>query len=99
MKHFTWLNKDSRDFLSKDYLLPGQKAEDRYREIADNAEKILGIKGFADKFYDYVGRGFYSIATPVMINFGNDRGLDVSCFGSYIEDTLDSILYKAAVLS
>jgi ribonucleoside-diphosphate reductase alpha chain len=37
--------------------------------------------------------GFYSLATPVWTNFGNQRGLPISCFGSYIEDNMGSILF------
>lgn len=91
---YYWLNDDSRTFLSRDYLKQGQSAEQRIREIAENAEKILGIQGFADKFEHYMKRGFYSLSTPVWVNFGNDRGWPVSCFNSYIEDTMESILSK-----
>ena len=89
---FDWLNEQSRTFLSRGYLLPGQSAEDRIRLIADTAEKHLGIEGYADKFYDYMSRGFYSLASPVWSNYGTDRGLPVSCFGSFIDDHMESIL-------
>ena len=71
---FYWLNEESRRFLSRDYLLPGISAEQRIRQIADYAEGILGIEGFGDKFYDYIARGWYSLATPVWTNFGLRRG-------------------------
>ena len=90
---FYWLNEDSRTFLSRGYLSPGETAEDRIRQIADMAEKYLGIPGYADKFYDYMSRGFYSLSSPVWANYGKKRGLPVSCFGSYIDDNMESILY------
>lgn len=93
---FDWLNEQSRTFLSRGYLLDGQTAEQRIRVIADAAEKHLGIEGFADKFYDYMGRGFYSLASPIWSNYGTDRGLPVSCFGSYIDDHMESILHGHA---
>ena len=93
---FDWLNEQSRTFLSRGYLLDGQTAEQRIRVIADGAEKHLGIEGFADKFYDYMGRGFYSLASPIWSNYGIDRGLPVSCFGSYIDDHMESILHGHA---
>lgn len=96
MDKFYWLNEDSRTFLKRGYLKDGQTAEERVKEISDNAEKILKIKGFSDKFYDYMSKGFYSLATPVWTNFGNHRGLPVSCFNSHVDDTMESILYKAA---
>lgn len=93
---FEWLNKDSRKFLSRGYLLEGQTPEERIRQIANKAEEYLGIPGYADKFYDYMGRGFFSLSSPVWSNYGIDRGLPVSCFGSYIEDNMESILYGHA---
>lgn len=93
---YYWLNKDSRKFLEGGYLEVGVTPEQRVRQIAENAEKILNIKGFADKFEDYVSRGFFSLSTPVWTNFGNKRGLPVSCFGSYCEDRMESILSKVA---
>ena len=93
---FYWLNDDSRIFLSRGYLSPGETPEQRIRDIAETAEKYLGIAGFADKFYDYMARGYYSLASPVWANYGKKRGLPVSCFGSYIDDSMESILYGVA---
>jgi len=93
---FYWLNNDSRTFLSRDYLLPGVSAEERVYQIAKHSESILGISGFAEKFYDYVARGWFSLATPVWTNFGLRRGLPISCYGSFMDDDSRSILYTAA---
>ncbi|OYR47770.1 ribonucleoside-diphosphate reductase subunit alpha [Halorubrum sp. Eb13] len=93
---FYWLNEDSREFLREGYLIEGVEAEERVRQIAERAEEILGEEGFADKFYEYMSRGFYSLASPVWSNFGLDRGLPISCFGSYMEDSIESILYTQA---
>ena len=93
---YYWLNKDSIKFLESGYLSENENPKQRYRDIAENAEKILKIKGFADKFEDYVSRGFYSLSTPIVTNFGNKRGLPVSCFGSCCDDKMESILSKVA---
>lgn len=93
---FYWLTDNSRLFLSRGYLGEGQTAENRLREIAEKAEGILGIEGFANKFYDYLGKGYYSLSTPVWTNFGNQRGLPISCFGSNIPDDMGGILYAAS---
>ncbi|MGJ8716243.1 MULTISPECIES: ribonucleoside-diphosphate reductase subunit alpha [Maribacter] len=90
---FKWLNEDSRNFLGSGYLSPGVSAETRIREIADRAEKILNMPGFSDKFYGYMSEGFYSLASPVWSNFGKERGLPISCFGSNISDDMGNILY------
>ena len=96
MKKYKWLNKDSRAFLKRGYLREGASAEQRVVDIAKAAEKYLKIKGFAEKFEDYVARGFYSLASPVWANFGRKRGLPVSCNGVFIEDRMDAILDKQA---
>ena len=90
---FSWLNKNSRDFLEAGYLTEGVSPEERIREVAERAEEILGIPGYADKFYGYMSEGYFSLASPVWSNFGKKRGLPVSCFGSHIDDDIGNILY------
>ena len=107
MEKFYWLNEDSRTFLSRGYLSKGETAEERIRVIADKAEWYLKdmaktdaaknkYDGFADKFYEYMSRGYYSLASPVWANYGKKRGLPVSCFGSFVDDNMESILYGVA---
>jgi len=91
-----WLNKDSRKFLERGYLLEGETAEQRIRDIAEKAEHYLNLPGFADKFESYVHKGYYSLSSPIWSNFGRKRGLPISCFGSYVNDDMDDILYKIA---
>ena len=87
---YYWLNQDSRKFLSRGYIT--ETPEQRIRDIANIAEKYLDETGFAAKFEDYMARGFYSLSTPVWINFGKRKGLPISCYGSNVDDNLDSIL-------
>jgi len=90
---FKWLNEYSRQFLASGYLTEGATPEGRIREIAERAEHILQIPGYADKFYGYMSEGFFSLASPVWSNFGKERGLPISCFGSHIDDDMGNILY------
>ena len=87
---YYWLNDESRLFLSRGYI--NETPEQRIKDIARTAEKYLHIEGFAQKFEDYMARGFYSMSTPVWINFGKQKGLPISCYGSNVDDNLDSIL-------
>jgi ribonucleoside-diphosphate reductase alpha chain len=89
-KKYYWLNEESRLFLSRGYIT--ESPEQRIKDIANTAEKYLKIDGFARKFEDYMARGFYSLSTPVWINFGKNKGLPISCYGSNVDDNLDSIL-------
>jgi len=93
---FEWANEDSRTFLSRGYIDGNMTVEERVRIIAWTAEKILDREGFADKFYDYMSRGFYSLSSPVWSNFGTKKGLPISCNGVFINDNMESILKKTA---
>lgn len=95
-KPFDWINEESVTFLRRGYLSEGEEPLERIRTIAEHAEKLLGVDGFADKFYDYMSRGWYSLSSPVWANFGKKRGLPVSCFGSNIGDNIESILFTQA---
>ena len=88
-----WLTDNSRKFLESGYLTGDTTPEERILEIAQHAEIILGIEGYAEKFYKYMSEGFYSLASPVWSNFGKKRGLPISCFGSCIADDMGDILY------
>lgn len=90
---YYWLNEEARTFLSRGYL--NETPEERIKEIAKKAEDYLGIEGFADKFEKYMELGYYSLATPVWINFGKNKGLPISCYGSNVDDSMDSILSTA----
>ena len=94
MKDYSWLNADSKKFLKRGYLEEGETPEDRIQTIAKTAEKYLKIKGFADKFTGYMAKGFYSLSSPIWSNFGKERGLPISCFGSFIPDDMEKILTK-----
>ena len=96
MNKYYWLNDKSREFLSRGYVKEGQTAEERIREIAETAESYLKMDDFANKFEEYMSRGWYSLSSPVWANYGLDRGLPCSCNGSYVNDTMDSILTKTA---
>ena len=94
MREYKWLNNDSRKFLERGYLEQGETPEQRIQDIADEAQRLLGLEGFSDKFQDYMAKGFYSLSSPIWSNFGRNRGLPISCFGSFIPDDMEKILNK-----
>lgn len=96
---FYWLNEESKQFLQRGYLMEGKTAEARVREIAEYAEHILGIEGYADKFYNYMAKGYYSLSTPVWSNFGAGRSLPISCFGSVVTDSVAGIMETATEIA
>lgn len=95
MRNIEWLNEDSRTFLARGYLREGVTAEERIQVIVNTASKYLyKIPEFKEKFEDYLSRGFYSLASPVWSNYGETRGLPISCNGQFIDDSMDDILYN-----
>ena len=76
---FYWLNEESKTFLSRGYIPDGMTVQQRYGQIADAAEDILKIPGFSDKFYNYLAKGYYSLSSPIIANFGLKRALPISC--------------------
>lgn len=96
MSDYRWLTDLSKQFLERDYLVDGQSVDDRVTEICDAAEKILSKPGYGAKFKEYFKKGWYSLSTPIWTNFGNERGLPISCFGSTIGDSMDSIAFTWA---
>lgn len=100
---YSWVTDNTRKFMKKGYLT-GQSVEQRCDEISNAFHKRLLHMGMpanlateiSTKFSNYLAAGYYSLATPVWVSYGNDRGLPISCFNSDIEDTMDSILFAAS---
>lgn len=90
----------------KKYVEEGKTVRDRYETIARTAGEIAtelyGELDWENQFFDAIWRGWLSPATPVLANLGADRGLPVSCEGSYVEDSVWGFydtLKEAAILS
>lgn len=111
MSNIYWLNEDSRKFLERGYLLDGESPEQRMEDIAEAAERILieewynnnpdlhpdeKLTQFAEKFKKYLRLGYYSLSSPIWSNFGRERGMPISCFSSYVPDTIQGILEKSS---
>lgn len=89
---YVWLNDLSRQFLGSDYLLEGQTVHDRVSVIAAEVERRIPISGIGARVIRGIQRGWFSLSSPIWANFGIPRGMPISCFGSFLEDTTASIL-------
>lgn len=96
MSDYRWLTELSRVFLERDYLVDGQTVDERVDEICHAAEKYLNKPGYGARFRENFKKGWYSLSTPIWTNFGNDRGLPISCFGSTLGDSMESIAFTWA---
>ncbi|AWN03903.1 ribonucleotide reductase [Rhodococcus phage Peregrin] len=91
----------------KKYIEPGQSVKDRYQKIAKTAGKIASelygdSRNWEYQFFNMIWNGWVSPSTPILANLGTDRGMSVSCEGSYVGDSVYDFydtLKEAAVLS
>jgi ribonucleoside-diphosphate reductase alpha chain len=94
-----WLNADARTFLSRDYLAPGQSAEDRIKVIAEASERWTGRKGLAARVERYILNGWCSLSSPIWSNFGFGENLPISCNGSFIPDDTAKLYSKVSEIA
>ncbi|WP_152185088.1 ribonucleoside-diphosphate reductase subunit alpha [Segeticoccus rhizosphaerae] len=91
------------------YTVAGQSVRERYETIAATAGKLAdGLyarengRSWTELFFEAIWNGWLSPSTPVLANLGTNRGLPVSCEGSYVEDSVWGFydtLKEAAILS
>ena len=92
-----WYNKTTDLFMKRGYLRKNQSIEEKIKEISTHSEAILKKQGFALKLEKYLKEGYYIVPTPVWKNFNSlSKESPISCFGVYIDDSVESILLKAA---
>lgn len=89
--HPDWLNAEALQTLGKGYLLSGETPRDMWKRCALTAEKYLKYPGIGEDIMEMFWLGYMGGATPVLSNFGTNRGLPVSCFGHTIFDSTSSI--------
>lgn len=75
--------------LKERYLLPEEQSpQEAYARAslayADNNDH-------AQRIYNYVSKGLAMFSSPVLANGGTNRGLPISCFLSYVDDSLDGL--------
>jgi ribonucleoside-diphosphate reductase alpha chain len=88
----------TRDELFDDFTL--QTLRDRYMVPGETSPQHAFARAsaaFADddahaqRLYDYVSKGWFMFATPLLSNGGTARGLPISCFLSTAEDSREGI--------
>ena len=77
--------------ISGGYLINGESPRDAYMRVAKTVAKRLYKPELADRFFDYIWKGWLCLASPVLSNTGSDRGLPISCFGIDVADSIQDI--------
>ena len=88
---------------SKDLLLTEfshKTLKDRYMIAGENSPQeafARAARAFADdddhaqRLYDYASNLWFMFSTPVLSNGGTQRGMPISCFLNYVEDSREGI--------
>lgn len=88
---YWWLNTESQSMLERGYLLENQTVEEKIEKICNHAAKILDRPDLKNRFKEVFENGWASLSSPIWANFGEDRGLPISCFSSFVPDNLKGI--------
>lgn len=89
---YWWLTDESKQMLERGYLLPNQIVDEKLNSICKYAASFYkDEEGLKEKFLELFERGWCSLSSPIWANFGEDRGLPISCFNTYIPDSMDGI--------
>ena len=84
-----YLYKFSIKTLQDRYLLEGEKSpQDAF---ARAAQAFADDDDHAQRLYDYASKLWFMFSTPVLSNGGSKRGLPISCFLNYAEDSRQGI--------
>jgi ribonucleoside-diphosphate reductase alpha chain len=88
------LSEQSQALLSDYYTLEGEDIQDAFARAATAYSG--GDDGLAQRVYDYASRGWFMFSSPILSNApkeGEDpKGLPISCFLSYVPDTLEGLI-------
>jgi ribonucleoside-diphosphate reductase alpha chain len=75
--------------LKDRYMIPGETSPQE--AFARAAETFADDEDHAQRLYDYVSNLWFMFATPVLSNGGTRRGLPISCFLNYVDDSREGI--------
>lgn len=73
------------------YLQGNETPHEAYVRLAKTAVKYLGMPELEQDFYNMFWKGWLIPATPVMSNFGTNKGLPISCFSGVVPDDMYDI--------
>ena len=92
-KKMWWLNEESQQVLNRGYLLKGETVQDAIERIVTKASSYYDGK-FKEEFRELIERGYMSLSSPIWANCGTKRGLPISCFSTYLPDSIEGITTK-----
>ena len=80
-----YLSEFSLKTLDDRYLIDGENSpQDAF---ARAAQAFSDNEAHAQRLYDYASKLWFMFSTPILSNGGTTRGLPISCFLNYVEDS------------
>ena len=84
-----YLSEFSKKTLQDRYLIDGEiSPQDAF---ARAARTFASNEEHAQRLYDYASKLWFMFSTPILSNGGTSRGLPISCFLNYVDDSRDGI--------
>jgi len=84
-----YLSEFSKKTLSDRYMIDGELSpQDAF---ARAAKAFANDEAHAQRLYDYASKLWFMFSTPVLSNGGTTRGLPISCFLNYVDDSREGI--------
>jgi ribonucleoside-diphosphate reductase alpha chain len=84
-----YLSEFSFKTLEDRYLIEGEKSpQDAF---ARAAKAFADDDEHAQRLYDYASKLWFMFSTPILSNGGTKRGMPISCFLNYVEDSREGI--------
>ena len=88
-KRDKYLSEFSIKTLEDRYLVGEEKSpQDAF---ARAARTFADDEDHAQRLYDYASKLWFMFSTPVLSNGGTSRGLPISCFLNYVDDSREGI--------
>jgi ribonucleoside-diphosphate reductase alpha chain len=90
-----WMVHRSLETLKGGYLIGNETPKDAINRIAYRVAELIPEKAYEgnlkERVFEVLWNQEVSPSSPVWSNFGTPRGLPISCFGSYISDSISGI--------
>ncbi len=89
------LTEQSRKLLQDYYMIEEDNTpEDAFRRASDAFS--AGDKELADRIFGYINKGWFMFSSPILSNApgknSKSKGLPISCFLGYVEDSLTGLI-------
>lgn len=94
-----WMTEEGYNILKDSYLLPNETPKGMWTRVTNSSAAFLKKPELAPRFFDILWKNWLGLASPVAANAGTDRGLPISCFGTYVPDSIVGIMDNAAELA